>query len=169
MTAPVGVHPKQISRDGEGRHQLLMEYAAAAMPTTIATSRARYDIDRHASFFQQCAGMAFLMSARVKGGRSARPFPVCKSTNTYDYYIKWLCRLQVNTHVTRSGPQHLPGTLPEANQKRTGSVILKAKVILYKSDEGFRTCRTEPGHRLPAASTISCVDTVQVASHAPRQ
>ena len=75
MTAQVGA-PKQISQGGKGRHQLLMEYAAAAMPTTMATSRARYDIDRHASFFQQCAGMAFLMSARVNGGGAARPFPV---------------------------------------------------------------------------------------------
>lgn len=34
-------------------------------------------------FFQQCSGMAFLMSAKVNGGGAARPFPVCSKTHAY--------------------------------------------------------------------------------------
>lgn len=34
-------------------------------------------MDRHASLTKQCAGIAALMSASVKGGGAARPLPVC--------------------------------------------------------------------------------------------
>ena len=84
------------------------------MPTTIATSRARYDIDRHASFFQQCAGMAFLMSARVKGGGAARPFPVCRTTkDSLNTCNNQSAGLKFGNRVSGSGARHLPGTLPE--------------------------------------------------------
>ena len=71
------------------------------MPTTTATSRARYVMDRQASFFQQCAGMAFLMSASVKGGRAARPFPVCE----YHRLTIQLGVMVAPSHVKRQAAQ----------------------------------------------------------------
>ena len=44
--------------------------AAAAMPTTTATSLMRHITDRAVFFLYKCAGMAFFRSAKVNGGAS---------------------------------------------------------------------------------------------------
>jgi hypothetical protein len=66
--------PRRKRRRRARAHQLLAAYAAAAMPTTIATSAARCANDRAVFFSQQCAGMASRMSVSENGGAADRSY-----------------------------------------------------------------------------------------------
>lgn len=54
---------------GAAHHEFRVN-AAAAMPTTTATSLMRHITDRAVFFLYKCAGMAFFRSAKVNGGAS---------------------------------------------------------------------------------------------------